>query len=122
MDSCLQDDAAIGDSLHEGIDDDSDDSDYTQTAEEMYEEGVMSDDDYEEQDADELREEIREEHGTINSPTRSCCIACKHCKASCLSDLSSGTTARHAASAIQVRSTDDLTNSDISNIMPCMLL
>lgn len=83
MDSCVQDDAAAVDSLQEGLDDDSDDSDYTQTAEEMYEEGVMSEDEYEEQDADELREEIREESGTINSPTRSCCIALKHCNATC---------------------------------------
>lgn len=87
MDLCVQDDAAAGDSLQEGLDDDSDDSDYTQTAEEMYEEGVMSEDDYEVQDADELREEIREESGTINSPTRSCCIAFKH-YTHLLSDLS----------------------------------
>ena len=53
-------------------DDDSDDSNYTHAAEELAED-AMSDsdlDDVEEQDRDELLEEVGEQTGTINSPTR----------------------------------------------------
>ena len=62
-------------------DDDSEDSDYTHAAEELAED-AMSDgdlDDIEEQDCDELLEEVREQTGTINSPTRCCSNADWQC-------------------------------------------
>ena len=66
----VQDDAAVGGRVQEGPDDESDDSDYTAEAlEDIISDGEL--DDVEEQNTDELLDELREEPGTINSPTRS---------------------------------------------------
>lgn len=72
----VQDDAAVSSRAQEISDDESDDSDYTAEAlEDIISDGEL--DDVEEQNDDELLEEMREQPGTINSPTRSGCIACK---------------------------------------------
>ena len=66
----VQDDAAVGGRVEEGSYDESDDSDYTAEAlEDIISDGEL--DDVEEQNTDELLDELREEPGTINSPTRS---------------------------------------------------
>lgn len=78
----MQDDAAVGDRVQEDPDDESDDSDFTEEALE----DIMSDgelDDIEDQNPDELLEELREEPGTINSPTRYSCIASRQSMATC---------------------------------------
>ena len=73
----MQVDEDYDDRVQDWPDDDSEDSDYTHAAEKLAEDATSDGDldDVEEQDCDELLEEIREQTGTINSPTRCCSLA-----------------------------------------------